>query len=806
MEKFVWTEKYEESSQELKRRLVSMPVLALPDGKGADALSRKERLKMIMTSKELIKEFEKMEIDDSGYTNSGRATQDILSSGNWKEGLRYGDEKSEKGTEQVNPIIVKQTTKPKVIPVKFVAITIKSDSEKMKDIETEVIEESTSNKLEQDKPAEVHIGVMTKKQLKYKLKEITSVSKLKEARKNRNGKEGVNKSNNYIPVPNAPRKKCYNCGNSNHLASFCRKNKNINSVPPKSEVKSQSVSVKYDGKSDTVKPDKKNVTINSNVKSAANGNRKNILLLDSGCSGHMTGNKALLSDFVEKTGPGVSYGDCNIGKTMGYGKINLGNFIIETVALVSGLKHNLLSISQICERGYHVDFFEEHCEVISNSTGKVVLKGYRHGKIYEARLSTNTDGSAICLLSRASIEENLNWHKKLSHLNFNNINELVKKDLVRGMPKTVFAPDGLCDSCQKVKQIKSSFKSKTESSILEPYHLLHVDLFGPVNVMSIAKKKYAMIIVDEFTRYTWVYFLHKKTETTSTLTDHVKQLDKLIKDFVKIIRSDNGTEFKNSIMEEFCKDHGIKQEFYVPETPQQNGVVERKNWTLIEAALIMLDEAKLSTYFWAEAVQIACFTQNATLINKHGKTPYEMVKKKKPNMKYFHLFGCKCFVLKTHPEQLSKFNLKANEGIFVGYPLSTKAFRVYNLRTRVVMESINVSYDDKKITGLEDFNDHDQLRFENENLNFDSGNFDDLYPDPVSSDGLSSDVIETVVTTPKENAPVQREQAEDFITSQDSREVSEPVTGSSSSDSSSSDEPNSDNFGSSDSSTPKKSN
>ena len=208
------------------------------------------------------------------------------------------------------------------------------------------------------------------------------------------------------------------------------------------------------------------------------------------------------SDFVEKSGPSVSYGDGNMGKTLGYGNINLGNVIITNVALVSGLKHNLLSISQICDRGYHVDFFAEHCEIVSKSKGKVVLKGFRRGNIYEAKLSTSSDGSAICLVSRASTEESWNWHKKLSHLNFNKINELIKKDLVRGLPKSVFVPDGLCDSCQKAKQRKSSFKSKTESSILEPYYLLHVDLFGPVNVMSIAKKKYALVIVDEFTRYT----------------------------------------------------------------------------------------------------------------------------------------------------------------------------------------------------------------------------------------------------------------------------------------------------------------
>ncbi|KAL8155216.1 hypothetical protein AgCh_000556 [Apium graveolens] len=525
------------------------------------------------------------------------------------------------------------------------------------------------------------------------------------------------------------------------------------------------------------------------VEELIQGNRKNILVLDSGSSGHMTGNKALLSDFVEKPDPSVSYGDGNIGKTLGYDNINLGNVIIKEVALVSGLKHNLLSISQIRDRGYHVDFFEEHCEIVSKSKGKVVLKGYRRGNIYEAKLSTSTDGSAICLMSRASIEESWNWHKKLSHLNFNNINELVKKDLVRGLSKSVFAPDGLRDSCQKAKQRKSLFKSKTESSILEPYHLLHVDLLDPVNVMSIAKKKYALVIVDEFTRYTWVYFLHTKSETTSILIDHVKHLDKLVKDSMKILRSDNGTEFKNLIMEEFCKNYGIKQEFSAPGTPQQNGVVERKNRTLIEATRTMFEEAKLPTYFWAEAVQTACFTQNATLINKHGKTPYEMMKKKMPNLKYFHVFGCKCFVLKTHPEQLSKFDLKADKGIFVGYPLSIKAFRVYNLRTKVVMESINVSFDDKKITGLEDFIDHDQLRFENEDSNSDTENPDSLSLDTINSDGLNSDVIETVVTTSKEDAPMQGGHTQDLTTSQ---ETSEHTSGSSSSDSSSFDKPSSD--------------
>ena len=243
------------------------------------------------------------------------------------------------------------------------------------------------------------------------------------------------------------------------------------------------------------------------------GKKREVLILDSGCSGHMTGNKSLLSEFEEKAGPAVSYGDGNLGQTLGYGNIEIGNVIIEKVALVSGLKHNLLSISQITDRGYHVNFMKDHCEIINKKTQEIILTDYRHGNIYEANLSSTNDEKIICLLSKASSSESWICHKKLSHLNYSNLNELVRKDLVRGLSKVMFNADGLCDACQKAKQRRTSFKNKTESSIDEPLHLLHLDLFGPVNVPSISKKRYALVIVDKFTRFTWVYFLFRKDET-----------------------------------------------------------------------------------------------------------------------------------------------------------------------------------------------------------------------------------------------------------------------------------------------------
>ena len=271
----------------------------------------------------------------------------------------------------------------------------------------------------------------------------------------------------------------------------------------------------------------------------------------------MTRNKSMMSEFVEKAGPTMSYADGKLGKTMGYSNIVIGNVIIEKVALVSGLKDNLLRISQITDIGYHVSFMEEHCEIISKKTCKIVLTGYMLGNIYEVNLSTNTNETITCLLSKASVNDIRIWHKKLSHLSFRNMNELVRKDLVKGLSKGLYTPYGLCDACQEAKQRRTSFKTNTESSIREPLHLLHLDLFGPVNVLSINRKRYTMVIVDEHTRFTWVYFLFKKDETPEILLEHVKLLENGSSHKVKILRSDNGTKFKNSQMNEFCKYKGI---------------------------------------------------------------------------------------------------------------------------------------------------------------------------------------------------------------------------------------------------------
>ena len=178
-------------------------------------------------------------------------------------------------------------------------------------------------------------------------------------------------------------------------------------------------------------------------------------------------------------------------------------------------------------------------------------------------------------------------------------------------------------------------------------------------------------------------------------------------------RSGNGTKFKNSILNDFCTEKGISRQFSAPKTPQQNGVVEMKNWTLFEATRIMLSESRLPIYFWAEAVNTACYTQNRTLITKElEKTPYEIMANKKPTLKYFHVFVGKCFVIKDD-EHLCKFEAKANEGIFLGYSLESKAFKLYVIDHKKVIESLNVTFEDNNLPSIQTEDPTKTLKFEN---------------------------------------------------------------------------------------------
>ncbi|GJT00349.1 retrovirus-related pol polyprotein from transposon TNT 1-94 [Tanacetum coccineum] len=225
------------------------------------------------------------------------------------------------------------------------------------------------------------------------------------------------------------------------------------------------------------------------------------------------------------------------------------------------------------------------------------------------------------------------WHRRLSHLNFGTINQLTSHDLVDGLPKFKYHKNHLCSACEQGKSKKASLPPKLVPSTESKLKLLHMDLCGPMRVASINGKKYILVIVDDYSRYTWVYFLRTKNEAPDMIIDFVNQVQRNLKASILTIRTDNGTEFKNKKLRAFYAKLGIVYKTSIAQTPQQNGVVKRCNRTLVKAARTMLIFSNAPEFLWAEAIATACFTQNHSIIHtRHNKTLYELIRDRKPNV------------------------------------------------------------------------------------------------------------------------------------------------------------------------------
>nr|GEV24001.1 hypothetical protein [Tanacetum cinerariifolium] len=390
------------------------------------------------------------------------------------------------------------------------------------------------------------------------------------------------------------------------------------------------------------------------------------------------------------------------GKISGKGKIKTGKLDFEEVYFVKELKFNFFSVSQMCDKKNSVLFTDTKCLVLSPDfklldESQMLLRVSRKNNMYNVNLKNIVSfGDLTCLFAKATINESNLWHRRLGHMNFKTINKLVKGNLVRGLPTKVFENNNTCVACKKGKQHRASCKTKPVSSIDQPLFRLHIDLFGPTFVKSLNKKSYCLVITDDYSRFTWVFFLATKDGTSPILKTFITSLENQLGLKVKVIKSDNETEFKNSNLKQFCELKGIKREFSVPRTPQQNGIAERKSMTLIEAARTMPVDSLLPIPFWAETVNTACYVQNRVLVTKsHSKTPYELLHGRTPSIGFMRPFGCPMTILNTL-DPLGKFKGKVDEGFLVGYSINSKAFRVFNIRTRIVQETLHVNFLENK--------------------------------------------------------------------------------------------------------------
>nr|GEZ82312.1 retrovirus-related Pol polyprotein from transposon TNT 1-94 [Tanacetum cinerariifolium] len=318
--------------------------------------------------------------------------------------------------------------------------------------------------------------------------------------------------------------------------------------------------------------------------------------------------------------------------------------------------------------------------LLRNLEGVDLLKGDRSTNLYTINLHEMASASPICLMARASSTKSWLWHQRLSHLNFDTINDLARNDLVACLLKFKYHKEHLCPSCEQGKSKRASHPPNPVPNTRQRLHLLHMDLCGPMRIASINGKRYVLVIVNDYSRYTITVLLQSP---------------------VIIIRTDNGTEFKNQVLKVYFVSVGITHQMSSVRTPQQNRVVERRNRTLVEAARKMLIFSRAPLFLWAEAIATACFTQNRSIIHRQfNKTPYELINRRKPDISFLHVFGALCYPKNDH-EDIEKLGAKGDIGFFIGYSADSCAYRVYNRRSKKIMETMNVSFDELSAMAFE---------------------------------------------------------------------------------------------------------
>nr|GFB31731.1 retrovirus-related Pol polyprotein from transposon TNT 1-94 [Tanacetum cinerariifolium] len=372
----------------------------------------------------------------------------------------------------------------------------------------------------------------------------------------------------------------------------------------------------------------------------------------------MTGNLKLLINFVWKFMRTVRFENDHVAAILGFGDLQWGNILITRVYFVEGLGHNLFSVGQFCDSDLEVAFRRDAC-FVKNLEGVDLLKGDCSTNLYTINLHEMASASPIGLMARASSIKSWLWHQRLSHLNFDTINDLARNDLVAGLPKFKYHKEHLCPSYEERKSKRASHPPKPVPN------------------------------------------LRSKDEAPEVIIKFLKRITVLLQSPVVIIRTDNSTEFKNQVLKEYFDTVGIFHQMSSVRTPQQNGVVKRRNRMLVEAARTMLIFSRAPLFLWAEAIATACFAQNLSIIHRRfNKTPYELINGRKLDISFLHVFGALCYPKNDH-EDIGKLGAKGDIGFFIGYSADSYAYRVYNRRTKKIIETMNVSFDELSAMAFE---------------------------------------------------------------------------------------------------------
>ena len=418
--------------------------------------------------------------------------------------------------------------------------------------------------------------------------------------------------------------------------------------------------------------------------------------LDSGASDHMTDKIECFAAYKLLTEPlSVRIGDGSLISAVGIGTINIVSRSESEVikcqlvnALhVPSLKMNLFSLSAAMDRGLKLYSDNKTCLLKKNN--RVIAVGKRTGRLFKLNIEVENKIEKCSLISTADLNTFKLWHERLGHQNFEYMSKINKNNNLKiNIDKTF-----LCNACIYGKQHKLPFKTSSSVST-EVGQLVHMDVCGPMQVQTIGLGKYFLLFRDDFSNYRVIYIIARKDQVYEKCYNFIQKLKNETGKFVIKMRSDNGTEFVNSGMENMFKLFNIAHETTVEYTPEQNGKIERDNRTIIEMARTMLHSKNLNLKLWGEAVNTAVYIINRTYANKKNETPFQLWYDKIPDISNFKVFGSLAF---SHiPKQKrQKLDKKSEMGIMVGYGELTKGYRIWNENKCVVEIKRDVIFDEK---------------------------------------------------------------------------------------------------------------